>query len=87
MSIGPSVHARPATGSTRWERHHHAAQRNMTAMQPLAAYYLFVLNEDARQASRRPKYRSVPPNRSASTRVRTGLATIFRPVRRSASAA
>jgi hypothetical protein len=56
-------------------------------MQPLAAYYLFVINEDARGVSRRPNYRSIPPKRSASTRVRTGLATIFRPVRRSASAA
>jgi hypothetical protein len=56
-------------------------------MQPMAAYYLFVINEEAREASRRPKYRSVPPKRSSSSRVRTGLATIFRPVRRSASPA
>ena len=56
-------------------------------MQPMAAYYLFKINEEARQASRRPSYRSVPPKRPTSTRVRSGLATIFRPIRRAASAA
>jgi hypothetical protein len=56
-------------------------------MQPLAAYYLFVINEEARGASRRQTYRSVPPKRAAGTRVRSGLATIFAPVRRAARAA
>jgi len=56
-------------------------------MQPLAAYYLFIVNDKAREGSRRPTHRPVPPKRTASTRVRTGLATIFRPIRRSASAA
>ena len=86
MSIGPSVHARRQTCPATMEPSL-IAQRYVTAMQPLAAYYLFVINEDARGVSRRPDYRSIPPKRSASTRVRTGLATVFRPVRRSASAA
>ena len=86
MPIAMPVHARGRARSATMAPSL-IAQRYVTAMQPLAAYYLFVINEDARGVSRRPNYRSIPPKRSASTRVRTGLATIFRPVRRSASAA
>jgi hypothetical protein len=56
-------------------------------MQPLAAYYLFSVNEEARKASRRPKYRSIPPKRTVSTRAHVVFATIFRTARHSSSAA
>ena len=87
ITIGPSVHPRAGVGLTRWAPHSSRHPEDVTNMQPLAAYYLFIVNDKAREGSRRPTHRPVPPKRTASTRVRTGLATIFRPIRRSASAA
>jgi hypothetical protein len=55
-------------------------------MQPLAAYYLFIANEEARAASTRRPYRSIPLKRSARVRLGSALQTLLRPARRSASA-
>jgi hypothetical protein len=56
-------------------------------MQPIAAYYVFIANEEARNAEFRHRYRSVPPKRSGRSRVAAALSAVVRPVRRSASAA
>ncbi len=54
-------------------------------MQPLAAYYVFLANDEARQADARRPYRSVPPTRSGRSRVGAAVAALVRPVRRSAA--
>jgi hypothetical protein len=52
-------------------------------MQPIAAYYVFVANEEARNAEfRHRRYASVPPKRSGRSRVATALNAVVRPVRR-----
>ncbi len=53
-------------------------------MQPLAAYYVFLANEEARQADARPHYRTQTPRRSTRSRFSAAVATLARPVRRSA---
>jgi hypothetical protein len=55
-------------------------------MQPIAAYYVFVANEEARNASRRP-YRAAPPKRAGRSRVGAALAALIRPIRSVASPA
>jgi len=52
-------------------------------MQPIAAYYVFVANEEARNAEfRQHRYASVPPKRSGRSRVAAALSSVVRPVRR-----
>ncbi len=53
-------------------------------MQPLAAYYVFVANEEARNASRRP-YRAVPTKKTGRSRVGSALSALVRPIRGAAS--
>ena len=54
-------------------------------MQPLAAYFVFVANEEARNASTRRPYRSAPPKRSGPSRVGAAVAALVRPIRRTAA--
>jgi len=56
-------------------------------MQSIAAYYVFVANEEARNAEFRHRHASVPPKASGRSRVAAALATLVHPIRRSASAA
>jgi len=56
-------------------------------MQPIAAYYVFVANESARQSSARHQYRSIPPKRTPRRAFGSVLGAIIRPLRGSASAA
>ena len=52
-------------------------------MQPIAAYYVFIANEEARNAEfRHRRYASVPPKRSSRSRVAAALSAVVRPVRR-----
>jgi len=53
-------------------------------MQPLAAYYVFVANEEARNASTRP-YRSAPPKHAGRSRFGAAVAALVRPIRRTAA--
>jgi hypothetical protein len=54
-------------------------------MQPLAAYYVFVANEEARNASTRRPYRSAPPKHTGRSRVSAAVAALVRPIRRTAA--
>jgi hypothetical protein len=54
-------------------------------MQPLAAYYVFVANEEARNASTRRPYRSAPPKHTGRFRVSAAVAALVRPIRRTAA--
>jgi hypothetical protein len=56
-------------------------------MQPIAAYYVFVANEEARNAQLRHRYVSAPPKRSSRSRVAAALSAVVRPVRRQSAAA
>jgi hypothetical protein len=60
------------------------ARRRLTTMQPLAAYYVFVANEEARNASRRP-YRAVPPKKTGRSRFGAAVSALVRPIRGAAS--
>jgi hypothetical protein len=55
-------------------------------MQPIAAYFVFVANEEARNASRQP-YRSAPPKGAGRSRVGAAFAALVRPIRSVASPA
>ena len=50
-------------------------------MQPIAAYFVFLANERAREATSRPQYRSVPPKRAARRGLGSALGAIVRPLR------
>ena len=56
-------------------------------MQPIAAYYVFVANERARESSARHQYRSAPPKRTARRSFGSVLGALVRPLRGSAAAA
>jgi cell division protein FtsN len=56
-------------------------------MQPIAAYYYFIANEEARNAEFRHRHASVPPKPSGRSRVAKALSALAHPVRRSAGAA
>jgi hypothetical protein len=62
-------------------------RQEVTTMQPIAAYYVFVANESARQSSARHQYRSIPPKRTPRRAFVSVLGAIVRPLRGSASAA
>jgi hypothetical protein len=56
-------------------------------MQSIAAYYVFIANEEARNAQFRHRYTSVPPKASRRSRVAAALSALVHPVRRSTAAA
>ena len=56
-------------------------------MQSIAAYYVFVANEEARNAEFRHRHASVPPKTSGRSRVAAALGALVHPVRRSSTAA
>ena len=56
-------------------------------MQSIAAYYVFVANDEARNAQFRHRHASVPPKTSGRSRVAAALGALVHPVRRSAHAA
>lgn len=55
-------------------------------MQSIAAYYVFVANEEARNAQFR-RHASVPPKTSGRSRVAAALGALVHPIRRSSAAA
>ena len=56
-------------------------------MQSIAAYYVFIANEEARNAEFRHRYASVPPKRSSRSRLSAALSAVVRPVRRESAGA
>ena len=56
-------------------------------MQPIAAYYVFIANERAREASARHQYRSAPPKPRTARRFGAALGALVRPLRGAVSAA
>jgi len=56
-------------------------------MQPIAAYYVYVATERARESNARHQYRSTPPKRTPRRAFGSVLGAIVRPLRGSAAAA
>jgi hypothetical protein len=56
-------------------------------MQSIAAYYVFVANEEARNAQFRHRHASAAPKKSGRSRVAAALSALVHPARRSAGAA
>jgi hypothetical protein len=56
-------------------------------MQPIAAYYVFVANEEARNAQFRHRHTSAPPKASGRSRIAAALGALVHPIRRGSTAA
>jgi hypothetical protein len=61
--------------------------KDVTQMQPLAAYYVIVATETARKAQEHPRYESAPPSHARRTRFAAAVASFVRPARRALASA
>ncbi|HEV7809157.1 MAG TPA: hypothetical protein VGO64_01050 [Candidatus Limnocylindrales bacterium] len=60
--------------------------KDVTHMQPLAAYYVVVATETARNAQEH-RYQSAPPSHARRTRLAAAVASFLRPARRGLASA